>query len=143
MATNKDALGTIVATAVPIEDLRLAADARVVEGPEGYQFEGSECLSCNEKYFPPREVCFACSSKHMRSYLLPSHGTLYAYSRVHISLDRETPYDVGYIDLDDGVRVFSILAGAEAWTADMRVRLTSVSSDSWAFCPADEEEVKK
>ncbi|WP_349903432.1 Zn-ribbon domain-containing OB-fold protein [Parafrigoribacterium humi] len=128
---------------MPIEDLRMAADARAVEGPEGYQFEGSECLSCGEKYFPPRQVCFSCSGTQMRPYLLPSHGTLYSYSRVHVSLQRETPYDVGYIDLDDGVRVFSVLASdGTPWAVDMRVRLTKVR-ESWAFCPADEEEVRK
>jgi uncharacterized OB-fold protein len=44
---------------------------------------------------------------------MPTQGTLYAFSTVHVGPAKwHKPFTVGYVDLDNGVRVFSHLRGA-------------------------------
>lgn len=38
-------------------------------------------------------------------------GRLYSWSTVHVSASRPVPYTLGYVDLDDGLRVLATLAG--------------------------------
>ena len=38
-------------------------------------------------------------------------GRLYSWSTVHVSASRPVPYTLGYVDLDDGLRVLALLEG--------------------------------
>jgi uncharacterized OB-fold protein len=38
-------------------------------------------------------------------------GRLYSWSTVHVSASRPVPYTLGYVDLDDGLRVLAVLDG--------------------------------
>lgn len=38
-------------------------------------------------------------------------GRLCSWSTVHVSASRATPYTLGYVDLDDGLRVLALLDG--------------------------------
>lgn len=38
-------------------------------------------------------------------------GRLYSWSTVHVAAGRPTPYTLGYVDLDDGLRVLAVLDG--------------------------------
>lgn len=41
-------------------------------------------------------------------------GRLYSWSTVHVSASRPVPYTLGYVDLDDGLRVLALLDGDAA-----------------------------
>jgi uncharacterized OB-fold protein len=73
----------------------------------------------------------------MEETLLARHGKLYSFSTVHVSSSRPTPYTLGYIDLDDGLRLLATLAGDPKELApDIPVSLISVSN-GWAFALAE------
>jgi uncharacterized OB-fold protein len=101
----------------------------------GYALLGSECNRCGWKFFGVRVVCPGCGGREWKEVLFGSSGTLYSYSTVHISSVRPVPYTIGYVDLDEGVRVLATIAGdPDKLAPDIRVDLVPVA-ESWAFAP--------
>jgi uncharacterized OB-fold protein len=67
---------------------------------------GGECAACKTKVFPKPKICSVCWSEDVISVPLASRGKLYSYSIVHAARKGwPAPYAVGYVDLDDGVRI--------------------------------------
>jgi len=51
-------------------------------------------------------------SENIQPARMPREGVLYAFSTVHVAPKKWTsPMRIGYVDLPDGVRVFTHLAG--------------------------------
>ena len=75
---------------------------------------GGMCRSCLTKAFPYSGVCAACGrSGDVEKVALSRHGRLYSYSIVHVAPPGlQTPYTVGFVDLDDSVRVFAQIEGS-------------------------------
>ncbi len=72
----------------------------------------SRCASCNQRFFPPRERCSACSHDVMRIEEASREGELYTWTVVReLGGQREdfVPYVVGQVDLADGLRVTGIV----------------------------------
>jgi benzoylsuccinyl-CoA thiolase BbsA subunit len=71
---------------------------------------GSRCEACGQFSFPPRKVCSKCFSEEMEILPLSTQGRLYTYTIVNYPAPGLAgPYAIGYVDLPEGVRVFSIL----------------------------------
>lgn len=92
-----------------------------IEGDQ-VRLQGCSCAACGTVAFPPRKVCAACRSTDVQHVLLGPGGTLYTYAIVRQApRDFPTPYVIGYVDLDEGVRVFTrVIAEAER---DLRLGL--------------------
>ena len=89
---------------------------------------GMQCARCGTKAFPARTVCSHCGTDSgLEPVRLSSRGTLYTYSEVHVApKDFPTPYVVGYVDLEDGVRVFGQIEGpASSLKPDQAVETTT------------------
>ena len=89
---------------------------------------GMRCSSCGTKAFPARGVCSNCSAQSgLEPVRLSARGTLYTYSEVHVApKDFPTPYVIGFVDLEAGVRVFGQIEGpASALTPDQTVETTT------------------
>ncbi len=72
---------------------------------------GSRCTTCGQQSFPPRKVCSGCFGELMEIVPLSTDGKLYSYTIVEYPAPGLVgPYAIGYVDLPEGVRVFSILA---------------------------------
>jgi len=76
---------------------------------------GSSCESCGALAFPPRRICASCRSAALCRVRLGETGRLYTYAIVRQApKEFPTPYIIGYVDLDDGVRVFTrVITGSE------------------------------
>jgi uncharacterized OB-fold protein len=85
------------------------------DSPQGPVLVGSKCQSCGCVFFPRKFLCTKCFSRNkMESVRLNTKGKLGSYAivyRSHIGL--KTPFAVGYIDLQEKIRLFSILSGCE------------------------------
>lgn len=81
------------------------------EDQEGPYLVGGRCKSCGHVTFEARRVCPSCwSSAGADNVPIGRTGTLYTYSIVHQApAGFAAPVAVGYVDLDDGVRVFAHL----------------------------------
>lgn len=68
----------------------------------------TSCSACGKLTFPPKAVCPHCWSADMTWREWSHRGVLYSWTRIHAapsSFESETPYAVGIVDLDDGVRI--------------------------------------
>lgn len=129
------------ASFLPGDGIAIGADGRPT-------LTGSECAECGARVYPAAAVCHACMSENLRPLALSTAGTLYSWSVVHIAPKGwNTPYIAAYVDLPEGVRVFTHIVEADParLVMDMRVRLcTAVLGTgedgrpmaSYAFTPA-------
>lgn len=80
---------------------------------------GSRCVDCGEHFFPARRVCAKCNSRRLQPAEMNGRGTLYSYTFVHMPLfgstgvEYEDGYGVGQVDLDEGPRLQTPLAGPQ------------------------------
>jgi uncharacterized OB-fold protein len=73
---------------------------------------GCVCKSCGNRMFPSAPVCSICMSEDVARDPMPREGTLYSFTVVHVGPKTwEKPFAVGYVDLSNGVRVFTHLRG--------------------------------
>ncbi len=72
---------------------------------------GMHCTSCGAMAYPFQAVCPICMAEDAVAETdMPTTGTVYAFSTVHAAPKKwRLPYTVGYVDLPNGVRVFSHL----------------------------------
>ena len=69
---------------------------------------GTRCQRCRHFHFPPAKRCTQCLSIELDDVPFGRSGILYAYSVIRISSpDFKAPYVIGYIDLDEGVRLLA------------------------------------
>jgi len=75
---------------------------------------GGHCADCGRKFFPEKPNCPNCGSDQVSPAQLSRIGRLYSYSTIH-SAPRgfHVPYTVGFVDLDDDVRVFGQIEGGD------------------------------
>jgi hypothetical protein len=82
---------------------------QAAEGVDGPRLVGSRCGRCGAHAFPKRIVCARCRAMDDQDdVLLGPSGSLYTFATVQHAPERfPTPYVIGYVDLDEGVRVFT------------------------------------
>jgi uncharacterized OB-fold protein len=80
------------------------------QGTDATHIVGSRCPSCGDVRFPARPLC-PLDSRPTDHALLAGSGTIYEAVRMDLAPPGfEIPYWVGYVDLDDGVRIFARIA---------------------------------
>ena len=86
------------------------------EVPQRYRLEAGKCSGCGEISFPPRIVCPKCRGKKFETIRLSDEGKLLTYTVVRVASDKfskETPFPVGIIELNGGVKVTAQIADAD------------------------------
>jgi uncharacterized OB-fold protein len=105
----------------------------VVFTDDGPRLVGSTCSACATTSWPPAVRCHSCWEP-VESLTLSDTGKLYAFTRVHVaSPGTKVPYVVGYVDLPEGVRVFTKLHGefADLGIDDTVKLYGSADEDFW------------
>jgi uncharacterized OB-fold protein len=76
---------------------------------------GARCKKCKEVFFPKRFICPICFQEDTLENIPLSHkGNLYTFCILERGpMGFDPPYAVGYIDLPEGVRIYSILTEAD------------------------------
>lgn len=76
---------------------------------------GSRCGSCGRVYFPSRRNCPHCMTENVQDIPLSDRGVLQTFTVAGVAPPGwEAPHAQGYIDLEDGPRVFSLLSDYES-----------------------------
>jgi uncharacterized protein len=86
------------------------------EIPQRYRLEAGKCKSCNATYFPPRLVCAPCGSRQFETVKLCDEGQVLTYTVIRVGPSQfadQTPFAVGIIELDGGVRITSQIVDCE------------------------------
>ena len=86
------------------------------EIPQRYRLEAGKCSSCGEVYFPARLICPKCKSRIFRTVTLNNEGQLLTYTIIRVGPSQfadQTPYAVGIVELDGGVRITTQIADCD------------------------------
>jgi uncharacterized OB-fold protein len=71
---------------------------------------GGHCKLCGTRMFPKTTICPACAGETIEDVALPQEGVLYSFTDVYVGLKGlVAPAAIGYVDLTDGVRIFTHL----------------------------------
>ena len=84
---------------------------------------GSKCRSCKKVYFPKKRLCTICyDMDNMDEIELSKKGKLVTYTVSYMSsAGIKPPYAFGYIDLPEGVRLFSLLTDCEPFEEKLKI----------------------
>jgi len=106
----------------------------------GPALRGSACKKCGNMSFPSSKTCNNCGSRDIENALFDGRGNLYSFSTIHISSTRQTPYTLGYVDLENGVRLLAtIISDFANLKPDQKVELKASENEFW-FIPSTEGE---
>lgn len=105
--------------------------------PDGIRLVGSTCLSCKKTFFPKKKICPECFEGHLIEDTLSNRGKLHAYAMsVMGPPTMEIPYVQAYVDLPEGIKLFSLLKDWEPIDEtlkigmDMEMVIDKISVDS-------------
>jgi uncharacterized OB-fold protein len=91
------------------------------------------CQDCGRLTFPPKPLCKSCWSRNMAWRHLRPNGRLYSFTRVHVvprAFVADELYDIGIVDLADGVRLMCRLIGdPSTFTIDAPVDMITLLYD--------------
>lgn len=88
---------------------------------------GNKCKKCGQVYFPKKFLlCSSCFSEDsLEDVRLSGRGKLYAFSIARTAPPAysrfDLPYGFGYVDLEEGVRVFSMFMDCEPFEEKLRI----------------------
>jgi uncharacterized protein len=84
------------------------------------------CALCQKVHYYPRPMCPHCWSEHVELIPAKGAGTLYTWSTVYVNdlppFNSKLPYIAAQVDLDEAVRVTTIITGASP--DDLQVGMT-------------------
>jgi uncharacterized OB-fold protein len=98
------------------------------ETAQRYRYEAARCDACGRIHFPPRLVCSSCRGTTFTKTTLAQEGTLETFTVIRVAppgFAAETPYAVGIVTLDDGVKLMAqvVDVSPEDLAIGQRVRL--------------------
>jgi uncharacterized OB-fold protein len=84
--------------------------------------QGARCAACKALMFPVRGGCPGCGAPEVEPLALSDHGTVWTFTVIHIRPPGylgPCPYVLGVVELDDGLRVTSIVTADDV--EDVRI----------------------
>jgi uncharacterized protein len=90
----------------------------------GNNINGSKCKGCDTLFLPSRIICANCKGEELEDYKFKGLGEIYSYSTIHYpptSFEKETPYTVAIIKLDEGPKMTAQIVDSENIDVGMRV----------------------
>ena len=88
------------------------ADATFRKALAGGQFLLQLCDSCKRYVFYPRQLCPYCGKKVTHWMEATGRGVVYSATTVHRSAEQGGAYNVSIIQLEEGPKLMSCVAGA-------------------------------
>ena len=80
------------------------------ESPDGAILLANRCKSCKQIFFPKVVSCLSCFNEDMEELKLSRKGKLNSYTIGYMpSSHFQPPYAIGYVDMPEGVLIFTPL----------------------------------
>jgi uncharacterized OB-fold protein len=101
---------------IPVREGLWAESTSTYEKP---QLLGSRCQSCEELFFPRKEIplCACCQSGELEEVKLGRKGKIYSFSvvtqRPPVYYKGEVPYALGFVELPEGIRIETLFTGCD------------------------------
>lgn len=96
------------------------------EIPQRYRLEAARCTSCGEIAYPPRLLCPKCRSRQFETIRLNDEGAILSFTVIRVGPSQfadQTPYVVGIVELDGGVRITSQIVDCDPETLAVGQRM--------------------
>lgn len=98
---------------------RFLVEDRCEIAPDGPWLLASQCERCGAYAFPARSVCSRCKTRSAKLAKLGRRGTLYSFTVCHVApAGWQAPYLQAYVELPEGLRVFSLISSSVAPRVD-------------------------
>lgn len=83
---------------------------------------GSKCVKCEKVYFPRKKFCIECMSDELKIVPLSKRGKIVCWTvaRQTYTYGIPLPYAFGYVDLPEGVRLFTIFTDCEPFEEKLK-----------------------
>jgi uncharacterized OB-fold protein len=81
-----------------------------------YSLVGEVCPNCEEKIFPPRDICPDCGEEARDLFQFSGKGSVYSFTTVSdapAGFEESAPYTVAIVQLDEGPLVTAQLTDLE------------------------------
>ena len=89
---------------------------------QGLSLTGGRCPACGWIYFPTKQVCPACFAPDQEKVPLSRKGKLHTFACSHMGPSGlPTPYLIGFIELPEGIKLFSLLTQCDPWERVLKV----------------------
>ena len=93
---------------------------------------GSKCRACGQVLFPAQTVCLNCLSADVKPIHLGREGQLYTYTTVYMASEHfPPPYAVGWIEMPEGLRIFTQLRGWQAQPLKIGMKMQMSVEPLW------------
>lgn len=90
--------------------------------PDGIRLIGTKCLSCEKTFFPKKKICPECFEENLIDVILSNRGKLHAYTKSFMGPPSlENPYVQAYLDLPEGIKLFTILKDCEPLDEKLKI----------------------
>ena len=84
------------------------------ETREGPLLMGTKCAPCDRVFFPKKQVCPECFGEELAAVPLSRQGILHTYATsVMGPKGMDKPYLIGFIDLPEKIKLFSLITGCD------------------------------
>jgi uncharacterized OB-fold protein len=94
------------------------------DSPEGLVLVGSKCDACGKVFFPKKKVCPNCFEGQLRDVPLSKRGKLHSYTLSILGPpDMEKPFLCGFIDLPEGIKLYSLLTECDPWDKALKMNM--------------------
>lgn len=101
---------------------RLIEERWFTETAEGLLLAGTRCEACNKVFFPRKEVCPDCFDGQLVDVPLSKRGKLHAFTLSVMGPPHlEKPYVAAFVDLPEGIKVYTLLTDCEPVDQVVRV----------------------
>ncbi len=92
------------------------------ESADGVVLVGSRCEACQKTFFPKKLVCPSCYDGELKDVPLSKRGRLHTYAlSVMGPPDMKKPYVMGFIDLPEGIKLYSLLTDCDPWDEVLKI----------------------
>lgn len=88
---------------------------------------GGKCKKCGALHLPPRPLCNKCFSQEFEWVEISRKGKLLTYTIIHVAppqFEQMTPYAVGIIQLEKGLKIPGMIRGLEDAEIEIGMELT-------------------
>ncbi|MGD8603130.1 MAG: Zn-ribbon domain-containing OB-fold protein [Anaerolineales bacterium] len=95
-----------------------------------YSMVGEICPHCDQKIFPPRDVCPECGEEARTLYQFSGRGEVYSYTTVYdapAGHEDQAPYTVALVKLEEGPMVTAQLTDMADQTAEIGMPVEMVT----------------
>lgn len=95
-----------------------------------YNLVGTQCVTCGNKYFPPRNICPTCRrDSQIEKIKFKGEGSIETFTVIHTSptdFDAQSPYIMAIVKLDEGPMLTTQIVDCELEDVEIGLKVENV-----------------